>query len=296
MSRLRILVAGLICGLIISLAVNVNMAWELMELYREREIYRDLSRNYDELQASCLSLLQSYRELKGILNESLPKPPISKSEATDIALEYGGWNETFLEGMEVSATLKYYCFDISGWWMTPLHQVAGHIPDFHPRTVGNATFRYLWVVVVSKKEGYSIPPPGLYYVDPITGDVTSYNDIMGGSSWLWQRLGIPGWIMAEKDPSGVVLPLPVQVTARDLLSYPKLDLALQEAEIASLKHLAHPLEMIELTNCEAKAIVEFLSGKPANATEGMTYGFIVYYNETLYSVSMIFTWIPPVKS
>ena len=38
MSRLEILVAGLICGLIISLAFNVNVAWELMELYREREI------------------------------------------------------------------------------------------------------------------------------------------------------------------------------------------------------------------------------------------------------------------
>ena len=147
-----------------------------------RERYRDVSRNYDELQSSCLSLLQSYRELRRELNESLPKPPISKSEATDIALEYGGWNETSLEGMEVSVTLKYYCLDS---WMTPLHQVAGHIADFNPRTVENATFRYLWLVVVSEEGRYFIPPPGRYYVDPVTGDVTSYDDIRGGTSWLW---------------------------------------------------------------------------------------------------------------
>ena len=88
----------------------------------------------------------------------------------------------------------------------------------------------------------------------------------------------------------------VHVTARDLLSYPKLDLALQEAEIASLKHLAHPMETIKLTNYEAKAVVEFLSGKPANATEDMTHGFAVNYNETLYSVSITFSWTQPIIS
>ena len=183
MSRLKILVAGLICGLIISLAVNVSVAWELM---KSQELYRDLSRAYDEPR-------QSYDQLKGIridveiaVNDSYSPswPPILlESDAIDIALEYGGWNETSLEGMVVSATLEYYCIDGG---MTVLHGVTGHIVDFHPRTVGNTTFRHLWRVVVREKGfAYSIPPPGLYYADPMTGDVTSYNDIMLGRSWLW---------------------------------------------------------------------------------------------------------------
>ena len=176
MSRLEILVAGLFCGLIISLAFNVNMAWELM---KSQKLYRDLSRDYDELR-------QSYDQLNE--SPSPSEPPVSKSEAIGIALEYGGWNETSLKGMVVSAALAYYCIDGG---ITLLHQVAGHIADFGPRTVGNATFRYLWVVAVSKKEApsggagsHSIPPPGLYFVDPMTGDVTSYNDMMLGRSWL----------------------------------------------------------------------------------------------------------------
>jgi len=111
----------------------------------------------------------------------------------------------------------------------------------------------------------------------------------------WNESLPPGWIMAAKIAYTSDNEI-VQVTARDLLSYPRLDLALQEAEIASLKHLAHPTEMIKLTNYEAKAIVEFLSGKQANATEDMTYGFVVSYNETLYSVSMIFSWTQPIIS
>jgi len=196
MARVK-LVAGLVCGLIISLAFNVSVAWELM---KSQELYRDLSRDYDEL-------LQSYRELKVI------------------SLQLAELNESL----------------------------------FQLRTE----------------------------LDRLTEE----------NRQLEERLrveGMPGWIMATK--TGHTLNEIVQVAAIDLLIYPKLDLALQEAEIASLKHLAHPLEMIELTNCEAKAIVEFLSGKPANATEGMRYGFVVNYNETLYSVSMIFTWIPPVIS
>jgi len=198
MSRLKILVAGLICGLIISLAFNVSVAWELM---KSQELYRDLSRDYDELR-------QSYDELKGT------------------SLQLAELNESLVQ-------LR-----------------------------------------------------------------TELDRLTEENRQLEERLrveGMPGWIMAAKTAYTSDNEI-VQVAAIDLLIYHKLDLALQEAEMASLKHLAHPLEMIELTNCEAKAIVEFLSGKQANVTEGMRYGFAVSYNETLYSVSMIFTWIPPVIS
>ena len=187
MSRLEILVAGLICGLIISLALNVNMAWQLM---KSQELYRDLSRDYDELR-------QSYDQLNETYSPS--KPPVSKSEAIGIALEYGGWNETTLEGMKVSAGLNYVMFHDSSYWgfgFMPLHDVTGYVSDYSPKEHISSrnhyaydciTHRYVWIVVVREAgDVLSIPPPGQYYVDAATGEVTSYDDMMLGRGWSSQ--------------------------------------------------------------------------------------------------------------
>ena len=173
MSRLKILLASLICSLIISLAFNIILAWELME-------NRDLSQAYDQLR-------QSYDELKEIY--LLPEPPISKSQAIDIALRCGGWNETSLQGMKVSATLDFIVFRTGPDYVEflYLHQVTGHVSDYRPREICQngtcTTFRYIWVVSVTEADHIVlIPPPGLYYVDPVTGEVTSSNDIILGKT------------------------------------------------------------------------------------------------------------------
>lgn len=159
------LVWGLTCGLIVSLLGNFFLTQMFME---SQNLNRDLSSAYDELQ-------QSYQELEETYS---PKPPVSKDQAIDIALEYGEWNETSLADMEVTANLDYYMYLKRGSESTIsfLHNVVAHVPDYAPKEMGTngwrTTFRYVWVVVVSQREGgKSIPPPGLYHVDASTSDV-----------------------------------------------------------------------------------------------------------------------------
>lgn len=125
-------------------------------------------------------------------SEPVTEPPISKSQAIDIALEYGGWNETTLESMEVEATLDYIMFqNTSIVWkgsegiltggIHVLHQVSGQVLSYKTMRIGDAIFRYVWTVIVSEQgPTKSIPPPGYYYVDAVTGEVTSYDDLILG--------------------------------------------------------------------------------------------------------------------
>ena len=108
-------------------------------------------------------------------------------------------------------------------------------------------------------------------------------------------VGAPAWIMVERIAYTSHTRI-IQITEQDLTKYPKLNEAIQEAEAARLKHLAHPTEMIKLTNSEGKALVEFLSGKQVNAPEVMEHGFVIRYDENLYFVSIIFSSYPPVIS
>jgi len=147
MAKSRILVWGLACGLIVSLLGNLFLAQMFME---SQKLNRDLSLAYEEL-------AETY----------LPKPPISKDQAIDIALEYGEWNQTSLADMEVTASLDYYTYlkrgSESGFSF--LHNVVAHVSDYGPKEMGSdglrMTFRYVWVVVVSQRgEGKSIPEIG----------------------------------------------------------------------------------------------------------------------------------------
>jgi len=186
MSRLEILVAGLVCGLVVSLGVNVFVLIELREL---RLSYRELSQSYDEL-------WQSYEKLREML---VGQPPISKSQAIDIALEYGGWNETMIKDMKVTAGLNYVMFQNTsysrGYGIMILHDVTGYVSDYSPKETcfsRNHYFyeciahRYVWIVVVQKKGFHTIPPPGYYYVDAATSEVLSHDDTLLGRPWSTQ--------------------------------------------------------------------------------------------------------------
>ncbi|MDH5441436.1 MAG: hypothetical protein OEY31_12620, partial [Candidatus Bathyarchaeota archaeon] len=70
MSRLEILVAGLVCGLIVSLIFNVIGFVLIVQLQDYRLEYGFLVESYGRLQ-------KTYS----------PKPPISKSQAMDIVSE-----------------------------------------------------------------------------------------------------------------------------------------------------------------------------------------------------------------
>lgn len=108
---------------------------------------------------------------------SFLSPPISKSQAISTALKYGGWNETNLKDMEVTTALyyvKFYstaemrCFEV-------LHKIAGPVLSYSPVCVGNATYRYVWIIVIQQLGPIkSIPPAGYYMVDAVIGEITPF--------------------------------------------------------------------------------------------------------------------------
>ena len=162
---------SLICGMVVSLIVNIIVLMENQELRR----------SYDE---SYQTYLSSF-----LINLSF-SPPILKCKAIHIALEYGRWNEATLKGMEVTASLCYMKFDpgyieyrggeyVCHGGVEVLYEVTEPVSDYSPVCVemwyGNVTYQYVWIVIVSQAgKDKSIPPPGLYYVDSATSEVIPY--------------------------------------------------------------------------------------------------------------------------
>ncbi|MEM1581850.1 MAG: hypothetical protein QXK89_04995 [Candidatus Bathyarchaeia archaeon] len=158
MNRLELLTLVVIFSLVISLAINVLV---LVEVQKVKHFYQELSRAYAKLS-------ELYYDMAFL------SPPISKSQAISIALEYGGWNDTTLKDMEVTAALyyvKFYnttrelCFEV-------LHKVVGPVLSYSPVCVGNATYRYTWIIIIQRQGPVkSIPPAGYYMIDAVTGEI-----------------------------------------------------------------------------------------------------------------------------
>jgi len=182
---------ALILSLSISLIVNAVVLWEDHELRLSREEldrdYRDLQASFVELQASSNKLNRTIQEMKikysdleesflGLFDDSFC-PPVSKLQAILISLEHGGWNSSNLGGMTVTASLEYMRF-----WATEggsggevLHEVREPLSDYSPVVKSDATYRYVWYVIVRRAgPGRSIPPLGLYIVDAATGEIVPW--------------------------------------------------------------------------------------------------------------------------
>ena len=148
-----ILLVVLVCGMVVSLGVNIFVLNEIQ------------------------GLRQSYERLYEIYLSLAIQPPISKPHAVDIALKYGGWNETTLKTLEVTATLYHLKFynettDGTTYGFEVLHQVTEPVWDYSPvRTSPDEVYRYVWMVRVTEE----IPPPieRPYLVDAATGEVIS---------------------------------------------------------------------------------------------------------------------------
>lgn len=188
---LESLAVVLFCLLFVSLVFNFVAFVRIIQLEEYRLEYGFLSEAYQRLQ-------ESYDELK---ETYLPRPPISKSEAVDLALKYGGWNETALKGMEVTASLDYVMFR-RGPTFTEfafLHEVDAHVSDYSSKETCHdgdcTTFRYVWTVAVLKVEETpvkTITTHGLYHVDASTGEAILSEDLL-------QSTGTMLYISAEPD-------------------------------------------------------------------------------------------------
>ena len=182
---------ALILGLSISLIVNAVVLWEDHELrLSKKELdrdYRDLQASFVELRASSDELNRTIQEMKitysdleesflGLFDDPF-RPPVSKLQAILISLEYGGWNNSNLRGMTVTASLEYMRFLATegGSGGEVLHEVRELVSDYSPVVEGDATYRYVWYVIVRRAgPAWSIPPPGLYIVDAATGEIVPW--------------------------------------------------------------------------------------------------------------------------
>jgi hypothetical protein len=136
--------------------------------------YTELDKAYSQLNRTYNELNKSFDELNRTYLSHMPA--ISKRLATQIALDHGGWDETKLQGMEVSADLYYVRFlrDSEwpyGWGYQVLEPVNKTLTNYDAVTIGNSTYRYVWIVIVREAEVRSIPPPGYYFIDAATGEI-----------------------------------------------------------------------------------------------------------------------------
>jgi hypothetical protein len=101
-------------------------------------------------------------------------PPVSMNLAVKIALESGGWNEASLENKTICVSLDYCAFmdssSVSSFEF--LRAVTEPAQDYSPVQIGDITYRYVWVIIISESGPVQgIPPPGYYYVDAATAEL-----------------------------------------------------------------------------------------------------------------------------
>jgi hypothetical protein len=103
-------------------------------------------------------------------------PPISMNRAVQIALESGGWNKASLENRTIYVSLDYCAFvnnsSVSGFEL--LRGVTEPTQDYSPVQIGDTTYRYVWIIIISEPSPFQgIPPPGYYFVDAATAELLS---------------------------------------------------------------------------------------------------------------------------
>jgi hypothetical protein len=162
------LVSILAAVIAVSICLNVALYYQNYSVSQQKD---DFTAYYNEFgNVSLQSISYNF------------SPPVSMYRALKIALENGGWNTTSLENMTVSVSLDYYEFTTENTTLGPssgseyLYSVTQPVNNYSAVTVSNTTnsttYRYIWNIVVKQNSGiWSIPPPGLYWVDAATAEI-----------------------------------------------------------------------------------------------------------------------------
>ena len=171
------LVSILAAVIAVSICLNVVLYYQNYSINRQKN---DFTAYYNEFgNVSLQSISYNF------------SPPVSMYRALKIALENGGWNSTSLENMTVKVSLGYFEFwndsiiiknpydnttSGPGQGSEFLYSVTHPVNDYSAVTAKNATYtmtyRYIWTIMVEPSSGgFSIPPPGLYWVDAATAEI-----------------------------------------------------------------------------------------------------------------------------
>jgi hypothetical protein len=158
--------------------------------------YNDLNNSYNILNTQYYNSLSSlFNAINSGANTTV-QPPISELQALQMALQYGGWNATSLQGNQVSISLWYVLLSqdsaSAGPGFDMIQEVTAPVSNYSATTFVYASwpanytgptwspvhppitlsYHYAWVVVVEQASGMlSIPPPGFYVIDAATGEV-----------------------------------------------------------------------------------------------------------------------------
>ncbi len=168
-------------ALVVGIAVFAGAYYSQSQFNALCREYTQLATNYTQLYLEHTQLAQNYTQLKDeylfTVAPTAIAPPVSKLAAINSALTHGGWTATTLNGLLVNAKLCYVAL-----MDTPREryfhlvcEVVMPVSDYSSVTIGEITYRYVWLVSISL-QGYvkTIPPQGSYMVDAATGEVIMF--------------------------------------------------------------------------------------------------------------------------
>jgi cell division protein FtsL len=195
---------------LIAICTLVVLAFSIYVSYAQYNQNQQLSSAISNLNNSFSDLNQNYAHVVNDLNyyndlinqNSSFLTPISESQAIRMALAYGGWNATSLEGYWVNATLLYVSYTdvtansnittvyirfgtaignsssgipIHAYILSILNTVVEPVADYSPVTDGNTTYHYTWEVFVHPGGVYTWEGPAAFcFIDAATGEILSY--------------------------------------------------------------------------------------------------------------------------
>jgi len=120
----------------------------------------------------------------------------------------------------------------------------------------------------------------------IIASYTSLNE----SKTCNESKNIPAWILVNRFAYSSHPETIIEVDKQDVSKFPSLVEALKKADEDEYSGFAHPNELINCTNNEAKEIIEFLGGE--YLSDRTKYGFDIKLDDELYSIFMMFSWKP----
>lgn len=161
-----------IVTIVLAIALVITMAFSIYNYQLQTQNFNNLNQSYTSL-SNLLSSIQMSE------SSSTIHPPISKVQALLIALNYGGWNATSLQGMVIDVELfNLTIWHNGGYWGIDTQPVTEPVSNYSAVTVINSsfpsiytTYSYAWQITIQYSNGYANPPPGYYYVDAATGEV-----------------------------------------------------------------------------------------------------------------------------
>ena len=182
--------------IVLAVALALTTVFALYNDQVQTQNFSNLNQNYQSLNQSYNNLNQSYNDLAQLTDEligngSLIYPPVSASQALQIAFNGWGLNETSLLDYKVTVQLDYVTLinfttynlltggESQGVEIHVINQVTEPVSNYSAVIVNGSTYHYAWAVALQPANAPSnlyviYPNYPDYYIDASTGQVLQY--------------------------------------------------------------------------------------------------------------------------